>query len=194
MSSLKLFPLGLVAYPTKIIPLHIFEERYKTLINECIDSKKEFGMVYLMDSGFSDVGCSLSVSEVVKTYPNGELDIITRGERIFKIQSNRIENDLNIGRVEFQKDKVESFEDQFDKLKEKYLKLLLQLGISDQIERHMNKKRSFELIEHIQLPNEVELLLISTRSEMDRLRILDEIFNQIFKKGIDKINPQVFES
>jgi len=70
----------------------------------------------------------------------------------------------------------------------------LQLGISDQIERHMNKKRSFELIEHIQLPNEVELLLISTRSEMDRLRILDEIFNQIFKKGIDKINPQVFES
>ena len=111
-----------------------------------------------------------------------------------KIQSNKIENDLNIGRVEFQKDKVESFEDQFDKLKEKYLKLLLQLGISDQIERHMNKKRSFELIEHIQLPNEVELLLISTRSEMDRLRILDEIFNQIFKKGIDKINPQVFES
>ena len=67
-------------------------------------------------------------------------------------------------------------------------------GISDQIDRHMNKKRSFELIEHIQLPNEVELLLISTRSEMDRLRILDEIFNQIFKKGIDKINPQVFES
>ena len=70
----------------------------------------------------------------------------------------------------------------------------MQLGISDQIERHMNKNRSFELIEHIQLPNEVELLLISTRSEMDRLRILDEIFNQIFKKGIDKINPQVFES
>ena len=65
MSRLKLFPLGLVAYPTKIIPLHIFEERYKTLINECIDSKKEFGMVYSMDSGFSDVGCSLSVSESV---------------------------------------------------------------------------------------------------------------------------------
>ena len=58
----------------------------------------------------------------------------------------------------------------------------------------MNKKRSFELIENIQLPNEVELLLISTCSEMDRLRILNEIFNQIFEKGIDKINPQVFKS
>ena len=86
MSSLKLFPLGLVAYPTKIIPLHIFEDRYKTLINECISLKKEFGMVYSMDNGFADIGCSLSVSEVVKTYPNGELDIITRGERLFKIK------------------------------------------------------------------------------------------------------------
>ena len=43
MNKLKLFPLGLVAYPTKIVPLHIFEERYKVLINECISLKQEFG-------------------------------------------------------------------------------------------------------------------------------------------------------
>ena len=58
----------------------------------------------------------------------------------------------------------------------------------------MNKKQSFELIEHIQLPNEIELLLISTRSEIDRLKILDEIFDQIFNKGIDKVNGEVFQS
>ena len=58
----------------------------------------------------------------------------------------------------------------------------------------MNKTRSFELIEHIQLPNEVELLLISTRSEIDRLKVLDEIFDQILEKGIDKINQKVFQS
>ena len=57
-----------------------------------------------------------------------------------------------------------------------------------------NKKQSFELIEHIQLPNEIELLLISTRSEIDRLKILDEIFDQIFNKGIDKVNGEVFQS
>ena len=173
MGSLKLFPLKLVAYPTKVVPLHIFEERYKALINECVSLKQEFGMVYSMDNGLADFGCSLSVSEVIKTYPNGEMDIITKGQRIFKIHSNIVENELNIGQVEFQDDKNESFGDQFDKLKEKYLKLLLQLGVIDQIERHMNKTRSFELIEHIQLPHEVELLLISTRSEMDRLRVLD---------------------
>ena len=58
----------------------------------------------------------------------------------------------------------------------------------------MIKKQSFELIEHIQLPNEIELLLISTRSEIDRLKILDEIFDQIFNKGIDKVNGEVFQS
>ena len=169
MGSLKLFPLNLVAYPTKVVPLHIFEERYKTLINDCISSDQEFGMVYSMD-------------------------IITKGQRIFKIHSNKIENDLNIGEVEFQKDKIEAIDDQFDKLKEKYLKLLLHLGLVSQIERHMNKKQSIELIEHIQLPNEIELLLISTRSEIDRLKILDEIFDQIFNKGIDKVNGEVFQS
>ena len=194
MGSLKLFPLNLVAYPTKVVPLHIFEERYKTLINDCISSDQEFGMVYSMDKGLASFGCSLSVSEIIKTYPNGEMDIITKGQRIFKIHSNKIENDLNIGEVEFQKDKIEAIDDEFDKLKEKYLKLLLHLGLVSQIERHMDKKQSFELIEHIQLPSEIELLLISTRSEIDRLKILDEIFDQIFNKGIDKVNGEVFQS
>ena len=194
MGSLKLFPLGLVAYPTKVVPLHIFEERYKYLINECISLAQEFGMVYTLDNGLADFGCSLSISELIKTYPNGEMDIITKGQRIFKIHSNKVENELNIGQVEFQEDKPEPFLDKFDKIKEKYLKLLLQLGLTDQIERHMNKTRSFELIEHIQLPNEVELLLISTRSEIDRLKVLDEIFDQILEKGIDKINQKVFQS
>ena len=151
MSRLKLFPLGLVAYPTKIIPLHIFEERYKTLINECIDSKKEFGMVYSMDSGFSDVGCSLSVSDVVKTYPNGELDIITRGERIFKIESNKIENDLNIGRVEFQKDKVESIP-----------ALVTGLGIvsSSFLTRNLRRKKLLTKILYIEKGNFLYLIFL----------------------------------
>ena len=64
MGSLKLFPLNLVAYPTKVVPLHIFEERYKTLINDCISSDQEFGMVYSRDKGLASFGCSLSVSEL----------------------------------------------------------------------------------------------------------------------------------
>ena len=114
MGSLKLFPLNLVAYPTKVVPLHIFEERYKTLINDCISSDQEFGMVYSMDKGLASFGCSLSVSEIIKTYSNGEMDIITKGQRIFKIHSNKIENELNIGEVEYQKDKIEAIDDEFD--------------------------------------------------------------------------------
>ena len=56
MSDLGLFPLGLVLLPTEQIPLHIFEERYKDLIRECLDDDGEFGLVYADESGIRKIG------------------------------------------------------------------------------------------------------------------------------------------
>ena len=53
-----LFPLGLVLLPSEVIPLHVFEERYKLMIGECIDGKTEFGVVWMSDDGLREVGCS----------------------------------------------------------------------------------------------------------------------------------------
>ncbi len=69
--------------PEQLIPLHIFEERYKLMIDECLADDKVFGIVYFDGQKMCSAGCSARVQEVLKKYPNGRLDIVTRGERRF---------------------------------------------------------------------------------------------------------------
>jgi Lon protease-like protein len=80
-----IFPLGIVMLPEQLIPLHIFEERYKLMIGECLADDKVFGIVYFDGQMMCSVGCSARIQEVLKKYPNGRLDIVTRGERRFVV-------------------------------------------------------------------------------------------------------------
>jgi ATP-dependent Lon protease len=78
-----IFPLGIVMLPEQLVPLHIFEERYKLMIGECLADDKVFGIVYFDGRKMCSAGCSARVEEVLKKYPNGSLDIATRGDRRF---------------------------------------------------------------------------------------------------------------
>ena len=85
MIKLGLFPLNLVLFPEALYPLHIFEERYKTLIQECYKSGMEFGINYAKNAGINQSGCTAMVKEILKTYPDGKMDIIIRGISRFRI-------------------------------------------------------------------------------------------------------------
>ena len=61
-----LFPLGLVALPSELVPLHIFEERYKSMIARCLEEESEFGIVWLADDGLRPIGCACEVAEVLE--------------------------------------------------------------------------------------------------------------------------------
>jgi Lon protease-like protein len=80
-----LFPLGIVLLPTEIVPLHIFEERYKLMIRECLDSEGEFGIVWLSGDGLRDIGCTASVSQVLKELEDGQMNILVAGGRPFRL-------------------------------------------------------------------------------------------------------------
>ena len=194
MNHIKLFPLSLVTFPTKIVPLHIFEERYKVLISECINNKSEFGIVYQNNNTLAEYGCSMNVLEVVKKYPDGRMDIITKGKNIFKLNSQLLDGELLIGEVKYSESKNDINSDKFEILKDKYLKILLMLGITSNLDSHLKKIVSFELLEGISLPSEFELMLISTNSESDRLKILDSIFDKILKNQFSIPDASHFES
>tara|TARA_B100000427_G_scaffold327677_1_gene338967 strand:+ start:528 stop:1112 length:585 start_codon:yes stop_codon:yes gene_type:complete len=194
MNHIKLFPLSLVTFPTKIVPLHIFEERYKVLISECLNNKSEFGIVYQNNNTLAEYGCSMNVLEVVKKYPDGRMDIITIGKNIFKLNSQLLDGELLIGEVKFSESKNDINSDKFEILKDKYLKILLMLGITSNLDSHLKKIVSFELLEGISLPSEFELMLISTNSESDRLKILDSIFDKILKNQVSIPDASHFES
>lgn len=98
---LPLFPLGVVLFPRAMLPLHIFEERYKQMIGEAIRNKTEFGVVLATGKGIANVGCTASVEQVFKTYDDGRMDILTAGRRRFEIENLNDELDYLRGAVEF---------------------------------------------------------------------------------------------
>lgn len=85
--KIPLFPLDVVLFPGAPLPLHIFEERYKEMIGECLRGETEFGMVRARRDGLSTVGCTARVMSVLRRYPDGRMDILCRGERRFEIES-----------------------------------------------------------------------------------------------------------
>ena len=80
-----LFPLGLVALPSEVIPLHIFEERYKTMINECLAHEQEFGIVWLSDDGLREIGCACQIERMLERMDDGQMNLLTRGTRPFRV-------------------------------------------------------------------------------------------------------------
>jgi Lon protease-like protein len=85
MSELGLFPLGVVLLPTERLPLHIFEERYQELIEECLEQNTEFGLVYADSDGIRDVGTRARVAEVLTRFEDGRLNILVEGGDRFQV-------------------------------------------------------------------------------------------------------------
>jgi Lon protease-like protein len=80
-----LFPLGIVLLPGEVVPLHIFEERYKTMIGECRQSDGEFGIVWLSDDGLRSIGCTARVTQVLEELDDGSSNILVTGGRAFRL-------------------------------------------------------------------------------------------------------------
>ena len=85
MAELGLFPLGLVLLPTERLPLHIFEERYKELVEECLEQGLEFGLVYADTDGMRDVGTRARIAEVLTRFEDGRLNILVEGGERFHV-------------------------------------------------------------------------------------------------------------
>lgn len=82
---IAIFPLAIVIYPDEKVNLHIFEPRYKQLILECMDMKKPFGIPSLINDELRKYGTLMEVTGVEKQYESGEMDVRTKGIRVFKV-------------------------------------------------------------------------------------------------------------
>src|ERR1700690_321568 len=98
---LPLFPLQVVLFPRTALPLHIFEERYKQMIEEVLRGKSEFGVVLAGEKGIVNTGCTATVEKVLKKYPDGRMDLLTLGRRRFEIIMLNDEKPYLRGAVEY---------------------------------------------------------------------------------------------
>jgi len=180
MDNMPLFPLDIIVVPKERIPLHIFEPRYKRMIKDSIKTGNPFGIVLKDGKGVKSIGCSVKIIHVLKEHPSGEYDIIVQGQRCFRIKGKTQENDhLWIGKVTYLDDNESASADLLEKTRDQYLHILLKLGLNEDMERHMSKSRSFDLIEFINLPNKIKQQLIETNDENKRLDIINRIFTGV---------------
>ncbi len=111
---LPLFPLELVLLPEQSLPLHIFEERYKQMITDCLAAQErargqqQFGVVLAKDEEISTVGCSARIVQVIRRYEDGRLDILAQGTRRFEVVLTNDEKSYLRGSVEFFDDDAEA--------------------------------------------------------------------------------------
>src|SRR5437764_668099 len=109
-ADFPLFPLGIVALPGELVPLHIFEERYKTMMNECLREEKEFGIVWLSDDGLRETGCACAIERVIERMEDGRMNLLTRGTRPFRVVERQSHLAFPAGVIEFLDDREEELD------------------------------------------------------------------------------------
>ncbi|GAB4380060.1 MAG: LON peptidase substrate-binding domain-containing protein [Calditrichia bacterium] len=124
---IPLFPLGLVLLPEVPLPLHIFEERYKIMVQECLETDQPFGIVYYDGSQMKNAGCTARIVEVLKRYASGRMDILVQGERRFEGVEVFHDKVYLQAKVEYFDDEAEDYAPEMEEISEKAYHLLKEL-------------------------------------------------------------------
>jgi Lon protease-like protein len=179
MDELGLFPLGLVLLPTERIPLHIFEERYKELIGECIERESEFGLVYADDQGIRDVGTRARVAEVLTRFEDGRMNILVEGGDRFRLDELTDGQSYAIGTVSAVDDDDDAAEGVAIEEALRTFGVLREVTGSDVDAPDPETPRlSFALAAKVELPPGQKLELLRELSERRRLEMVQEILEE----------------
>ena len=183
VSDFPLFPLDLVALPTELVPLHIFEERYKTMVEECLDGGGEFGIVWLSDEELKPVGCACTIESVLERTDDGRLNILVRGTRVFRLVERQDELPYPAGTVEFLDDREEPADDEAGATARTIYAELVAQATDNEIEPdRLNAMDAFAMAATVDFGLDAKQGLLELRSENARLRLVARLFRAALKR------------
>jgi Lon protease-like protein len=178
-----LFPLGIVALPSELIPLHIFEERYKTMIGHCIEEDAEFGIVWLADDGLRPVGCACEIAEVLERMEDGRINLIARGTRPFRLESRSDALPYPAGEVEFLDDRAEEPDaEAADAARTAYAKLVEEATDRTPDLDEIAAMSAYEMAATVEFGLDAKQGLLDLRSEGARMRLLTRLFRAAVRR------------
>ena len=183
---IPLFPLPLVLFPHAILPLHIFEPRYKQMIRECIDSESKFGVILAGDRGIAKVGCTAEVTEVTRQFDDGRMDIQVEGRGAFEIESVVEEKPYYEANVRMLEDDTDAKNAAIpENLLELYARchILLFGGEPEEFDRDNNESLAFAIAEDLPLDVEDKQTILALRDENERLARLVPMLNQLIPQA-----------
>ena len=178
-----LFPLGLVALPSELIPLHIFEERYKTMIGRCLEEQSEFGIVWLADDGLRAIGCACEIAEVLERLPDGRINLIARGTRPFRIDARQEELPYPAGAVEFLDDHEEAPDaEAAERAHEAYAELVQHATDRTPDPAEIGAMTAYEMAATVEFGLDAKQGLLDLRSESARLKLVARLCRAALKR------------
>ena len=178
-----LFPLGLVALPGEVVPLHVFEERYKTMVARCLEDESEFGIVWMADDGLRDVGCACEITEVVDRDDEGRLNVLTRGTRPFQLLEREEHLPYPAGVVEFLTDREEAVDGSLAALaRETYAELVERATDNRPEPLELARMSAYDMAATVDFGPEAKQGLLDMRSENARLRLVTRLFRAAMKR------------
>jgi Lon protease-like protein len=178
-----LFPLGLVALPGELIPLHIFEERYKTMINECLEREREFGIVWLSDDGLREVGCACSIDRVLERMDDGRMNLLVRGTRPFRVLERQGHLPYPAGVIEFVQDREDEPDPELARIAhEAYAELVRRAADREPDPAELAAMSAYAMAATVDFGLDAKQGLLDMRSENARLRLVTRLFRAAIKR------------
>lgn len=166
-----MFPLQLVVYPGQDLNLHIFEPRYKELVRECLEDQKDFGIPTFMNGEVQEFGTVVRIDKLEKEYPNGEMDIRTKGVQVFRVLEflKELPNKLYPGGIiSLQDPPTYDKKGIYHRVADMVTELHKGIGLNDPVFKDMTSLQSFDLVKYIGMNLSQQYDLLKIKSEAQR--------------------------
>ena len=177
-----LFPLGLVLLPGEQVPLHIFEERYKQMIGECLDEQREFGILWLADDALKDVGCTARITRVLERFDDGRMNIVVEGATPFRLERRIGELAYPAGDIELLDDDPGTDEDALERARKSYADLVEQVTETRPEPEALAELDAYGMAATLDIAASAKQALLELRSEPARLEQLEALFDEALKR------------
>ena len=183
LRGFPLFPLGIVALPTENVPLHIFEDRYRTMIEECLAGDREFGIVWMADDELKPIGCACTVERVLERLEDGRMNILARGTRPFRLLERQDDLPYPAGVVEFLDEPEEPTDlEVVHATRALYAELVEQATDSALSTEEIEALDAYRMAATVEFGADAKQELLELRSENARLRLLTMLFRAAIKR------------
>ena len=183
LEDFPLFPLALVALPGELVPLHIFEERYKTMMSECLETGTEFGIVWMSDDGLKEIGCACEVERVLERMEDGRLNLLARGTRPFRVIERQ-------GHLPYPAGVIESVADSRDEPDQQlvgdaraaYADLVRRATDREPEDQELAEMGAYDMAATVDFGLDAKQGLLDLRSENARLKLVTRLFRAATKR------------
>jgi Lon protease-like protein len=183
LETFPLFPLELVLLPGEVVPLHIFEERYKLMIGQCLDSDTGFGIVWMAEGGLKDVGCTAHITQVLERTDDGRMNILVQGGEPFRLQRRIEDLPYPAGDVELlDEDEADPPVGAGGEARERYAELVERVTDSRPDQSDLEELGAYGMAATLDFALDAKQGLLELRSEEGRLERLAELFAGTIKR------------